>query len=179
MGQVIALQKLASMRGEDISGDKQETLAKRILGEGQGLVQVFPVEFGHFHVADDQHIVFAGRPIERFTGVQEDIDAQYQSHYLAFIQKIHATYPNAHVFCALGPMLEDPHLSEARTAINAVIAAMQTSGFSAIELVEFPTQDCGATGSGCGCDYHPSVKTHQLMAAQLVPVLRGVTGWTP
>ena len=27
MGQVIALQKLASMRGEDISGDKQETLA--------------------------------------------------------------------------------------------------------------------------------------------------------
>ena len=106
-----------------------------------------------------------------------DIDTQYQSHYLAFIQKIHATYPNAHVFCALGPMLEDPHLSEARTAINAVIAAMQTSGFSAIELVEFPTQNCGATGSGCGCDSHPSKTTQQAMATKLETAMKSALGW--
>ena len=75
MGQVIALQKLPGMRGENVSGDKQETFAKGILGQGQGLVKVLAIEFGHFHIADGQRIVFARRAIERFAGVQEDIDA--------------------------------------------------------------------------------------------------------
>jgi lysophospholipase L1-like esterase len=106
-----------------------------------------------------------------------DIDAQYQSHYLAFIQRIHTTYPSAHIFCALGPMLGDPQLSEARTAINAVIGAMQDGGLRTIELVEFPAQDCGANGDGCGCDYHPNKATQQGMATQLETAMSAAMGW--
>ena len=41
VGQVVALQKIARMRGENVSGDKQKTLAKWIFVAGQRLVERF------------------------------------------------------------------------------------------------------------------------------------------
>jgi hypothetical protein len=31
--------------------------------------------------------------------------------------------------------------------------------------------------NGAGCDWHPSAKTQQLMADQLVPAVRQAVGW--
>jgi len=76
MGQVITLQKIAGMRGEHVSGDEQETLSKRIFGAHQGPVEMFAIEFGHFHVADGQRVILPGRAIQRFAGVEKDVDAQ-------------------------------------------------------------------------------------------------------
>jgi lysophospholipase L1-like esterase len=106
-----------------------------------------------------------------------DIDEKYESHYRAFVQKIHGTYPNAKVFCALGPMLTEPRLSEARTAINNVIASLHATGFAGISLVEFSPQDCGPAGGGCGCDFHPSASTHRQMAKVLEGAIRAALAW--
>src|SRR5882762_11705275 len=76
MGQVVALEKVASTRGENISGDKQKTFVKRIFGASQSQIKVFAVEVGHFHIADGQSISDTVSAIEGFAGVQKDVDTQ-------------------------------------------------------------------------------------------------------
>jgi endoglucanase len=100
--------------------------------------------------------------------------ADYQSSYLSLVQQVHGKYPSATIFCALGPMLNDPDLSTARTAIGNVIDAMKTSGFTQMELVEFPVQDGSV---GYGCDYHPNLATHQKMAVVLEQAIHAKLGW--
>src|SRR5258708_34453345 len=54
--QVIALQKVAGTRGENVSGNKKKALVERILGANQRHIKVFPIEFGHFHIANGESI---------------------------------------------------------------------------------------------------------------------------
>ena len=100
--------------------------------------------------------------------------------YLAFVRDVRARYPDAEILCGLGPMLSDDWpegrraRSTARDAIQGAIAALAAAGDARIHLVEFPVQD-GSTGYGC--DWHPSLATHERMAAQLEAALRAHLGW--
>src|ERR1700676_1995514 len=76
MRQVITLQKIASMRGENVTGYEEKSFAKRIFGADQGLIEVLAIQLGHFHVADDESVIFAGCALEGFTGIEENVDAQ-------------------------------------------------------------------------------------------------------
>jgi hypothetical protein len=76
MRQVIAVQKIARVRSENVSGDEEEPIAKRILGAGESLVEMLAIELGHFHIANSQRVVFVGGAVERFAGVEEDVNAQ-------------------------------------------------------------------------------------------------------
>lgn len=100
--------------------------------------------------------------------------------YLALLKQVRGHYPNAYLFCALGPMLSDSFpvgamaLTKARSYINGVVDKAHTDGDTRVSFVEFPTQDAA---NGLGCDYHPSLKTHQLMADKLKAAIQAVTGW--
>jgi lysophospholipase L1-like esterase len=106
-----------------------------------------------------------------------DPSADYETTYEQFVVTLRSAYPGAYVLCAIGPMLTDPQLSEQRAAVQAVIAAEQAAGDPRIALVEFPPQDCGSTGSGCGCDDHPNAATHQAMATLLEGAIQSALGW--
>jgi hypothetical protein len=41
-----------------------------------------------------------------------------------------------------------------------------------VRYVEFAPQS-----APYGCDYHPSVATHQAMATVLIPAIKNATGW--
>jgi lysophospholipase L1-like esterase len=98
----------------------------------------------------------------------------YVAAYTAFVTKLRGYYPKAFIVCALGPMLADPNLATARGYIQSVVATRTTSGDSRISFVEFTPQD----GSlGYGCDYHPTLATHQQMATKLVAAIKTLTGW--
>jgi lysophospholipase L1-like esterase len=91
--------------------------------------------------------------------------------YVAFAASLRARYPQAWIFCALGPMENG---AAARTAVQAVVAARTQAGDARVRFLELATQ----TGElGYGCDYHPSVATQQQMADALVAQLRAVAGW--
>jgi hypothetical protein len=62
-------------------------------------------------------------------------------------------------------------------AINEVISTRQAAGDSRLQLVEFPTINCGGDGSGCGCSGHPTVAQHQAMATILEAAMQTVLGW--
>ncbi len=100
--------------------------------------------------------------------------------YLSFVKEVRSRYPTAAIFCALGPALSDhwpegrSALTKARQAIQAAVAAVRGAGDARVYFVEFPVQ----TGeNGYGCDWHPNVKTHEMMAEQLVRELRDNMRW--
>jgi lysophospholipase L1-like esterase len=98
----------------------------------------------------------------------------FKSAYSDFVKRIRAQYPDAHIYCALGPALNSGNLSEARNYITAVVKRLNSAGDSKVRFIEFP-MDNGR--NGFGEDWHPSVKTHQLMAEQLVKQLKIDLGW--
>jgi hypothetical protein len=100
--------------------------------------------------------------------------------YLAFIRDVRAHYPRTAIFCTLGPALSDnwpegrQALTRARHGVKGAVDALVAAGDRRVFFVEFPVQ----TGAnGYGCDWHPSLRTHELMGEQLEAELRAKMGW--
>jgi hypothetical protein len=74
-------------------------------------------------------------------------------------------------------MLGGSSYASVKKAISNVVSMRSDAGDARVRLVEFPTQDCGSDGSGCGCDYHPNAAEHQKMATVLEAAVRSALGW--
>lgn len=100
--------------------------------------------------------------------------------YTAIVAKVRAAYPAALVVAALGPMLTDNYpegrhsLTQARKYMKVAMARIHAAGDKNVEMIEFPEQK---VADGLGCGFHPSVKTHKLMAERLTALLRERLGW--
>jgi lysophospholipase L1-like esterase len=112
-----------------------------------------------------------GNPEEKgWTGAYKDFALRVRKHY-----------PNAHIYCAVGSMMSDgwppknKALSTIRGYLNTMIGELNKAGDAKVHYVEFTPQDLNA--DGIGADWHPSVKTHQKMAAKLVEALKKDLGW--
>jgi len=64
--------------------------------------------------------------------------------------------------------------SAAREMLNDVVNAFLTRGDTRIYYMEFLDQ---GVRNGMGCDFHPNLKTHELMADQLTGAIRTKTCW--
>jgi len=104
-----------------------------------------------------------------------DPGVAFQSAYLKFVSDLRVHYPSARFFLALGPMLSSADYPKASSYLKAVIAERATAGDKNLTLLEFGLQD--ATADGLGCDYHPSLKTHQKMADKLQAALEADLAW--
>jgi lysophospholipase L1-like esterase len=96
------------------------------------------------------------------------------------VDRVRAQYPKALIVCALGPMLTDnwpagkQMLSRARVGVRGAVATKNHAGDVRVVYLEFPTHD---GGTGYGCDFHPSLRTHQMMADRLTALLRTELRW--
>jgi lysophospholipase L1-like esterase len=106
-----------------------------------------------------------------------DPSANFQATYLQFVTTLKNVYPNVFVFGAVGPMLGGSRYGSVKTAITNVVSMLAAAGDERMALVEFPTQDCGTDGTGCGCAGHPNVDEHQKMATILEAAIRSALGW--
>lgn len=104
-----------------------------------------------------------------------DPGADFQTAYLKFVSDLRGHYPSARFFLAVGPMLSGDSYTKATAYLKAVIDARAGTSDKNLTLLEFGTQDGNA--DGLGCDYHPSLKTHQKMADKLVAALKADLGW--
>jgi lysophospholipase L1-like esterase len=100
--------------------------------------------------------------------------------YVALVARVREAYPAALVVAALGPMLTDTYpegrrsLTQARKYMKAAVAKIQAAGDRNVEMLEFPEQK---VADGLGCGFHPSVKTHKVMAERLTAFVRERLGW--
>ncbi|MDS0528461.1 GDSL-type esterase/lipase family protein [Clostridium sp. SHJSY1] len=100
--------------------------------------------------------------------------ADFTNAYTKLVDKVRADYPEANIYCAVGPMLSGDKLESARNYISGIATSKETSGDNKIHFIEFPVQDFA---NGLGEDWHPSVKTHELMANQLASQIQKDLGW--
>ncbi|QNU68524.1 acetyl xylan esterase [Ruminiclostridium herbifermentans] len=98
----------------------------------------------------------------------------FKSEYLKLVDKVRSQYPDAHIYCAVGPMLSGEQLSNMKKYVGEVVSNKNSSGDKNVHFIEFPQQD---QANGLGEDWHPSVKTHQLMADKLSKQLKADLGW--
>lgn len=98
----------------------------------------------------------------------------FTAAYSKFIDNIRREYPKADIYCAIGPMLSGENLNSARDYINGIITLKESSRDKKVHFIEFQQQD---SSNGLGEDWHPSVKTHELMANQLAEKIKTDLGW--
>jgi lysophospholipase L1-like esterase len=98
--------------------------------------------------------------------------------YKEFIARVRKNYPQAHIYCAIGTMMGDwgehKSLTILRGYIDSIVKDVQAGGEDKIHVIDFGTQDAK---NGLGADWHPSVKTHEVMAKQLEATLRRDLKW--
>jgi endoglucanase len=94
--------------------------------------------------------------------------------YRALVNSVRKQYPNAEIYCAVGPMLSGDNLASATDYIKRIVNLQTTLGDENINFIQFPAQD-GTTGYGE--DWHPSLQTHEDMAKQLAAQIQSDLGW--
>jgi hypothetical protein len=100
---------------------------------------------------------------------------EFEAAYVSLLERIRDLHPGAVILCTVGPMLSGSDLSTARASIAAAVAQRVAAGDQRVETFEFAPQD---GSNGYGCDWHPSLATHEQMAITLTLVLESVLGWT-
>jgi lysophospholipase L1-like esterase len=107
-------------------------------------------------------------------------ETRYVRIYSNLFDRVRKAYPQAFIMCLLGPMLTDVYpegkknLTLARKYMKATMEKIKATGETNFEYVELPEQ---RHSDGLGCGFHPSLKTHKLMADRVVAVAKERLGW--
>ena len=108
-------------------------------------------------------------------------EEEWVKAYCQFIARLRADSPNAVIYCALSPMLNDDWPPErkvrstARNYLQRVVRECNQAGDARVRFLEFDQQNPNL--KGLGPDWHPSVKTNQLMANKLTAAIKADLNW--
>ena len=99
--------------------------------------------------------------------------------YIAFVDKLRAFYPSAHIFAMGSPMLVDDWptagLYKSRTNLESAIAMVESHYAAAGDLKVHKVSIAKVPGTGCGT--HPGVAESKTIAATLEAALKTALGW--
>lgn len=117
------------------------------------------------------HAVVINLGTNDLSTAMDPTQAQFVAAYRAFLQSLRGKYPGALILCTVAPLLSGAELTAARAYINEAITATGDARIKSLEMAPTDPAD------GWGCDFHPSVKTHQKMAAVVTARLKAELGW--
>ncbi len=109
-----------------------------------------------------------------FSTNSDPTEAEFESAYQSLLETIRAHYPGAFILCTIGPLLSGADLSSVRTYIQNVVAGLNNAGDQRVSVFDIEPTD---GSEGYGCDWHPSLTTHERMAAELTGALESTLGW--
>jgi lysophospholipase L1-like esterase len=106
-----------------------------------------------------------------------DVDA-YTTAYIAFVDKLRALYPSAHLFGMSSPMLGDgwPEATDMsatnlKSAIAATVEHFNSAGDANVHQLLVTKQQ------GAGCGTHPSTAQQAETAAEVAAAVKSALGW--
>ena len=114
-------------------------------------------------------------------GISDGVDLNaFRAGYKRFVDFVRSKRPDAQMFLAVPPMLTDNFpfdnaRSDFRNTIRSIVDEANAAGdvkIYFIELVEMGVR------YGLGCDYHPNLEVHRIMADQVVGAIASKTCWS-
>jgi lysophospholipase L1-like esterase len=89
-------------------------------------------------------------------------EEKYMSNYIRFIQLLYKRYPKTSIVLLSSPMLSGEKNATLLRCLKKIIKGCnEDNKHKPIQLFEFPAMQPR------GCDYHPSIEDHKLMALQM------------
>jgi lysophospholipase L1-like esterase len=125
-----------------------------------------------FSVAPEPDLVIINLGTNDFSTENDPSDADFVSGYGALLRTIRSRYPKAFILCTVGPLLSGSDLAKARSGIEAAVNQRKDEGDQAIMAYAMQTGNPSP-----GCDWHPSLATHEAMADELGSVIADELGW--
>jgi lysophospholipase L1-like esterase len=118
------------------------------------------------------HAVIINLGTNDFSTDGDPTTEQFRDGYMGLVEQVRAGAPDAFILCTVGNMLTDADLDAARAGIHAAVDAIKGAGDDKIAAwdMDIPNDDPG-------CNWHPKVATHELIAAALVTQLEQHLGW--
>ena len=98
-----------------------------------------------------------------------DADPSAERFVLAYVEllaRVRARHPGAPILCTVAPLLSRAEAAVVEATIDQAIALRRAAGDGWIRRIDLHEEP-----RGWGCDWHPSVATHEAMAARLQPWL--------
>ena len=103
---------------------------------------------------------------------QGDPGVNYIEDYKKLVHTVRGHYPQATIFCAMGPIINGANAIKNKEYIETIITDLADAN---IFFVSLGTQDINK--NGIGGSWHPSLKTHLAMVDLLVPAIEAKTDW--
>lgn len=91
-------------------------------------------------------------------GYLDDPGQPFEDAYVAFLGRLRGLFPEAKIYCTLGPMIVASYVF---THIQNVVATVNDAN------IHYAPIDSIDPSDGYGCDGHPNAITHQKMAEQI------------
>jgi hypothetical protein len=102
-------------------------------------------------------------------GIQDSV--AFCSTYVKLLTNIRSKYPEAQLICLTSPMADAKLTATMKNYLTGVVDNMNTSGDKNVHKFFFSRR------FNNGCDNHPNLKEHKLIAGELTNYLKDLMGW--
>lgn len=102
-------------------------------------------------------------------GVQDS--AAFCNNYISFLKTLRGYYPHANFVLLSSPMAGETLKVFMKKTLRAVALKLQNEGDTNVHTYFF------SRSYTSGCDYHPSVEEHKMIAAELTEAVRKIMHW--
>jgi lysophospholipase L1-like esterase len=102
-------------------------------------------------------------------GIQDS--AIFCNNYISFVERVRGYYPKAMIICLSSPMADARLAAFMKKTLSAVVSKMNKEGDRNISSYFFSKQYHN------GCDGHPDLADHQLIAKELTAFIRKTMQW--
>jgi hypothetical protein len=109
-----------------------------------------------------------------FSTTVDPAEQEFVDAYVTLLERVRAAYPEALILCTVGPLLGGADLTTAQAYIASAVQQRTEAGDASVQTFDLAPQN---PADGLGCDYHPSLRTHEIMADVLTGVLGTELGW--
>lgn len=102
-------------------------------------------------------------------GIQDSV--AFCTNYISFIKQLRSHYTRATLICLTSPMADAPLTAFMKKTLTAVIKKINAGGDTKVTAFFFSGQ------FHHGCDGHPDLEEHKLMANELSAFIRKIMSW--
>jgi lysophospholipase L1-like esterase len=104
----------------------------------------------------------------------------FRAGYKRFVEFVRSKRPDAQMFLAVPPMMTDKFpfdnaRSDFRNTVRSIVDELNAAGDAKIYFIELVEM---GVRYGLGCDYHPNLEVHRIMADQVVGAIASKTCWS-